>query len=255
MTKSRKRKAPTFLVGIWTIKLFVASIAAAGINAWHGSDLDTLSKLAAMMAAGLTALVIMFTVEAIGRSWATLGLLPLLAVCATVQAMTFEQSFKHYVEHPAKAAYEASLQPLVKELDRVTKLADTAQAAVDGFKPETVDCSPCRNTRREAAERDAQRLAPLSAALETAKADRKAALDKLETARKAYVSPADPTAVLIIGALLDIAAAFGIWALEATKRRLQMKKTAKVTTKRRAYKPRQPNPIKGFKPYVAINNT
>lgn len=255
MTKSRKQKKPTFLVGIWTIKLFVASIAAAGINAWYGSDLDTLSKIAAMAAAGLTALVIMFTVEAIGRSWATIGLLPLLLICAGVQAMTFEQSFKHYVEHPARHAFEKGLEPLEAELTRTTARLDTAQAALDALPALVLD--PAMPKGRVEAQSKAWNdlRTPLNSAVTVAANARLIAQEKLEAARKGYASPADPMAVLIIGALLDIAAAFGIWALEATKRRLQIKKAVKATTKRRAAKPKQPKPIKGFKPYVAVSNT
>lgn len=258
---SNTSKPATYQPAIWSVRLFIGSIAAAGIVAWYGADLDLISKVAAMVSAGLTALVIMFTVEALGRSWASALLLPILAICACVQAVTFEQSFRHYVETPHKATFEKGLDPLVKELDRTTKALDAAQVAVDAFVPETVDCSPCRNTRREAAERDALRRAPLDKALAAAKVDRQAALTKLEDARKGYSAPANHLYVLIAGALLDIAAAFAIWALEMTrlkirkeheaKREAERAKRAKAKGKVAKARPRAPI---GSKPYLIAAN-
>jgi hypothetical protein len=218
---SNTQKPASYQTGIWMIRLFIGAIAAAGINAWYHADLDLLSKVAAMTAAGLTALVIMFTVEAVGRSWASAGLLPIIAIACLMQAATFEQSFHYYLGAPHKAAFDKTLEPFQAELVRTTKRLDTAQANLDALPALKLDPSmpTVRVKAQTAACKDLQ--APLAAAVTLATQQRQNAQAALEKASKAYSPMAEPLVVAVIGGLIDVFSAFGIWALEATTRRVR----------------------------------
>ena len=178
MTQSNNRKPSSLQASIWTVKLFVGAVAAAGVASYAlaGPEYYPMAAVAA-----LTAIVIMMTADHVGRGWSSVLLVPLLVICGGFQAMNLEHSYQFYFEAPAKAAYEKKLEPLQAEADRTAGRLKTAEALLDAFQPEKVDCSPCRNTRREAAERDAQRRAPLALAVETAKAEKKAAAEALDT--------------------------------------------------------------------------
>lgn len=230
---SNTQKPASFQTGIWTIRLFIGAIACAGINAWYHADLDLLSKVAAMTAAGLTALVIMFTVEAVGRSWASAGLLPIIAVACVMQAATFEQSFQYYLEAPRKVAFDKTLEPLQAELDRTTKRLDTAQAALDALPAPVLTPVPgaaCRCPQTQEGVRLGNKdalaawealRAPLMAAVTLATQQRQTAQAALEKAQAAYSPMIDGLTVGIIGGLVDVFSAFGIWSLEATARRVR----------------------------------
>lgn len=203
MTKSVNAKPSSLQGSIWTVKLFVGAVAAAGVASYAlcGPEFYPMAGVAA-----LTAIVIMMTADHVGRGWASLLLVPLLFICGCFQAMNLEHSYQFYFEAPAKAGFEAGLKPLQDEATRTAERLKAAEAQLDAFQPEKVDCSPCRNTRREAAERDQTRRAPLAGAVESAKADRKVAAEALETAQKGYKPFATPEFVLGIGGFLDIAA-------------------------------------------------
>ena len=233
MTKSVKSKPSSLQGSIWTVKLFVGAVAAAGVNSYVQSG-PAFYPMAAV--AGLTAIVIMMTADHLNRSnW----LLPLLVICGLFQAANLEHSYQFYLEGPAKAAYEAGLKPLQAEVDRSTERLTKAQTALDAFAPEQVDCSPCRNTRREAAERDAARRNPLSAAVEVAKGDRKIAMDALQTAQHGYKPFADSLIVLVLGGLLDAAALASIAAMSGIARRDREEYEVWVATEAKAEAKRQ----------------
>ncbi len=225
MTKTVTRKPSSLQASIWTVKLFVGAVAAAGVASYalSGPEYYPMAGVAA-----LTAIVIMMTADHVGRGWSSVLLVPLLVICGAFQAMNLEHSYQFYFEAPAKAAYEKKLEPLQDEADRAAGRLKTAEATLDAFQPEKVDCSPCRNTRREAAERDAQRRAPLALAVETAKAEKKAAAEALNTAQKGYKPFADPMIILVIGGLLDIAALAAIAYMAGTGRRAVAEWEAKL---------------------------
>ena len=211
--------------------MFVGAVAAAGVASYilAGPEFYPMAGVAA-----LTAIVIMMTADHVGRGWASLLLVPLLVICGCFQALNLEHSYQFYFEAPAKAAHEAGLKPLQDEADRTAARLKVAEAALDAFQPETVDCSPCRNTRREAAERDALRRAPLAKAVDTAKAEKKEAADALDAAQKGYKPFADPLIVLAIGGLLDIAALAAIGYMAATGRRAVAEWEAKLAAEAQA---------------------
>lgn len=236
MTKSVNSKPSSLLVSIWTVKVFVGAVAAAGVNSYVQSG-PAFYPMAVV--AGLTAIVIMMTADHVGRNAASYWLVPLLVICGLFQAANLEHSYQFYLEHPAKAAYEDGLKPLQAEVDRSTTRLTKAQASLDAFAPENVDCSPCRNTRREAAERDAARRNPLSAAVEVAKADRKIALDALQTAKDGYKPFADSLLVLVLGGLLDAAALASIAAMAGIARRDREEYEARLAAEAKAEEKRQ----------------
>lgn len=231
MTKSVNSKPSNLLVSIWTVKVFVGAVAAAGVNSYVQSG-PAFYPMAVV--AGLTAIVIMMTADHVGRNAASYWLVPLLVICGLFQAANLEHSYQFYLEQPAKAAYETGLKPLQAEVDRSTERLTKAQASLDAFAPESVDCSPCRNTRREAAERDAARRNPLSAAVEVAKADRKIALDALQTAQHGYKPFADSLIVLVLGGLLDAAALASIAAMAGIARRDREEYEARLAAEAKA---------------------
>jgi len=218
------------------VKVFVGAVAAAGVNSYVQSG-PAFYPMAVV--AGLTAIVIMMTADHVGRNAASYWLVPLLVICGLFQAANLEHSYQFYLEQPAKAAYETGLKPLQAEVDRSTERLTKAQASLDAFAPESVDCSPCRNTRREAAERDAARRNPLSAAVEVAKADRKIALDALQTAQHGYKPFADALIVLVLGGLLDAAALASIAAMAGIARRDREEYEARLAAEAKAEEKRQ----------------
>lgn len=231
MTQSNNRKPSSLQASIWTVKLFVGAVAAAGVASYAlaGPEYYPMAAVAA-----LTAIVIMTTADHVGRGWSSVLLVPLLVICGGFQAMNLEHSYQFYFEAPAKAAYEKKLEPLQAEADRTAGRLKTAEASLDAFQPEKVDCSPCRNTRREAAERDAQRRAPLALAVETAKAEKKAAAEALDTAQKGYRPFADPSVILVIGGLLDIAALAAIAYMAGAGRRAVAEWEARLAAEAKA---------------------
>ena len=236
MTQSVNSKPSSLLVSIWTVKVFVGAVAAAGVNSYVQSGPAFYPMT---VVAGLTAIVIMMTADHVGRNADSYWLVPLLVICGLFQAANLEHSYQFYLEHPAKAAYEDGLKPLQAEVDRSTERLTKAQASLDAFAPENVDCSPCRNTRREAAERDAARRNPLSAAVEVAKADRKIALDALQIAKDGYKPFADSLIVLVLGGLLDAAALASIAAMAGIARRDREIYEARLAAEAKAEEKRQ----------------
>ena len=237
MTNAVKTKPAGFKPGLVFLALFSFAMGALGLYGWLQSDMDQITRLALAFGAGATALVIPFTVIALGRSFASLGVIPVLLVAMAMQAVSFHNFVGVAIEAPHKAAFDAGLLPLKAEVTRTTERLDAAQAALDAVEapalPERCRQVACPNTIEANAKAYALALAPKQAAVETAKADRQNARDALATAEAAYRPLAPDWAVWLVGGLLDLSIALAIWSLEATARRLRKEHEAKLETLQR----------------------
>jgi len=259
MAKRNKTKTPAFKAGLFFLSVFCLAMGALGVYGWTQSDMDLTTRVMTSFGAGATALVIPFTVIAIGRAWASIGVLPVLALCMGMQAVSFHNFFNVVIEAPHKAAFDASLLPLTAEVTRTTDRLDAAQAALDAVEapalPERCKQVACPNTIEANAKAYALALEPRQKALDTAKADRQNALEALAQAQTAYHPMAPDLAIWIVGGLLDISIALAIWSLEATGRKLRKDATVeRAKVKRPKRKPAAKKPVKGFKPYVVASN-
>jgi hypothetical protein len=218
---SNTQKPAGFKPGLVFLALFSFAMGALGLYGWLQSDMDQITRFALAFGAGATALVIPFTVIALGRSWASAGVIPVLAVCMLMQAVSFHNFVGVVIEAPHKAAFEAGLEPLKLEVGRTTDRLEKAQAALDAFPALVLpDCLCPKTTAAKTASWEAQR-APLALAVDTAKADRQNARNALATASEAYRPMAPDWAVWLVGGLLDLSIALAIWSLEATARRIR----------------------------------
>lgn len=256
MTKRNRTKAPGFKAGLFFLSVFCFAMGALGVYGWTQADMDLVTRVMTSFGAGATALVIPFTVIALGRSWASVGVIPVLALCMAMQAVSFHNFYGVVIEAPHKRAFDLGLQSLSAEVTRTTERLDTAQAAVDVFPALVLPTCLCPNTKKaETAAWEAQRK-PLEVAVTTAKAERQTAVTALQQASAKYQPMAPELAIWIVGGLLDISIALAIWSLEATGRKIR--KDAEVQ-RAKAKKPKRRTktikPLRGFKPYVAVNNT
>ena len=218
---SNTSKPASFKAGLIFLCLFTFAMGALGVYGWTQAELGTLTRIVLGFAAGATALVIPFTVIALGRSWSSIGVIPVLVICMAVQAVSFHNFVGTIIEAPHKASFDKGLEPLQAEVSRTTDRLNVAQAAVDAFPALILpDCLCPKTTAAKTASWEAQR-APLALAVDTAKADRQNARDALATASEAYRPLAPDWAVWLVGGLLDLSIALAIWSLEATARRVR----------------------------------
>ena len=218
---SNTSKPASFKAGLIFLCLFTFAMGALGVYGWTQAELGTLTRIVLGFAAGATALVIPFTVIALGRSWSSIGVIPVLVICMAVQAVSFHNFVGTIIEAPHKASFDKGLEPLQAEVSRTTDRLNVAQAAVDAFPALILpDCLCPKTTAAKTASWEAQR-APLALAVDTAKADRQNARDALATASEAYQPLAPDWAVWLVGGLLDLSIALAIWSLEATARRVR----------------------------------
>jgi hypothetical protein len=228
MTKTLNARPAGFKPGLVFLALFSFAMGALGVYGWFQSDMDQISRLALAFGAGATALVIPFTVIALGRSWASAGVIPVLLVAMAMQAVSFHNFYGTTIEAPHKDAFDAGLEPLQLEVGRTTGRLEKAQAALDAFPALVLpDCLCPKTTAAKTASWEAQR-APLALAVDTAKADRSAAVMALSDASEAYRPLAPDWAVWLVGGLLDLSIALAIWSLETTARRLRKEHEAKL---------------------------
>ena len=229
-----KSKPAGFKPGLIFLALFTFAMGTLGVFGWWKSDMDQITRFALAFGAGATALVIPFTVIALGRAFASLAVIPVLALCMGMQAVSFHNFVSVVIEAPHKVAFETGLQPLELEVTRTTALADKAQAAIDQFPALVLPGCLCpKTTAAKTASWEAQR-APLDKAAAKAGSDRQNAIKALSEARKAY-QPMIPEAFLwIVGGLLDISIAAAIWALETTSRKIREDHTRKAEAKAKA---------------------
>ena len=234
-------KPASFKAGLIFLCLFTFAMGALGIYGWTQAELGTLTRIVLGFAAGATALVIPFTVIALGRSWSSAGVIPVLVICMAVQAVSFHNFVGTIIEAPHKASFEKGLEPLSSEVSRTTDRLNVAQAAVDAFPALILpDCLCPRTTAAKTASWEAQRN-PLTLAVDTAKTDRQNALAAQTVALAAYRPMAPEEVVWLVGGLLDISIALAIWSLEATARRVRKDyereaRTEAVKLERRAEK-------------------
>jgi len=227
-------KPAGFKPGLVFLALFSFAMGALGVYGWLQSDMDQITRLALAFGAGATALVIPFTVIALGRSWASVGVIPVLLVAMAMQAVSFHNFVGVAIEAPHRAAFDAGLLPLKAEVTRTTERLETAQAALDAFPALVLpDCLCPKTTAAKTASWEAQR-APLALAVDTAKADRQNARDALATASEAYRPLAPDWAVWLVGGLLDISIALAIWSLETTARRVRKEHEAQLAAEAKA---------------------
>lgn len=214
-------KPASFKAGLIFLCLFTFAMGALGIYGWTQAELGTLTRIVLGFAAGATALVIPFTVIALGRSWSSAGVIPVLVICMAVQAVSFHNFVGTIIEAPHKAVFDTGLEPFRAEVARTTERLDTAQAAVDAFPALILpDCLCPKTTAAKTASWEAQRN-PLTLAVDTAKIDRQNALAAQTVALAAYRPMAPEEAVWLVGGLLDLSIALAIWSLEATARRVR----------------------------------
>lgn len=241
MTHS-KTKPAGFKPGLVFLAIFTFAMGSLGCYGWWQADMDQFTRLALAFGAGATALVIPFTVIVLGRSYASVGVIPVLLICMLMQAVSFHNFVSVVIEAPHKAAFEKSLEPLEAEVTRTTARLDAAQADMDAVEapalPERCKQVACPQTIKANAEAYAAALASKQAAVNTAKADREKATTALAEARKAYRPMVPETVLWIIGGLLDGSIALAIWSVEATARKVrkehaaEMERLAKVAEKR-----------------------
>jgi hypothetical protein len=214
-------KPASFKAGLIFLCLFTFAMGALGIYGWTQAELGTLTRIVLGFAAGATALVIPFTVIALGRSWSSIGVIPVLVICMAVQAVSFHNFVGTIIEAPHKASFDKGLEPFKAEVSRTTERLNVAQAAVDAFPALILpDCLCPKTTAAKTASWEAQRN-PLTLAVDTAKTDRQNALAAQTVALAAYRPMAPEEAVWLVGGLLDISIALAIWSLEATARRVR----------------------------------
>lgn len=231
---SNTSKPASFKAGLIFLCLFTFAMGALGVYGWTQAELGTLTRIVLGFAAGATALVIPFTVIALGRSWSSIGVIPVLVICMAVQAVSFHNFVGTIIEAPHKAGFDKGLEPLQAEVSRTTDRLNVAQAAVDAFPALILpDCLCPKTTAAKTASWEAQR-APLALAVENAKADRQNARDALATASEAYRPLAPDWAVWLVGGLLDLSIALAIWSLETTARRLRKEHEAKLEAEAKA---------------------
>jgi hypothetical protein len=260
---SNTSKPASFKAGLVVLTGFTLAMGACGVYGWAAGENGELTKWVLSIAAGITACVIPFTVIALGRSWSSAGVIPVLMLCMAMQAVSFHNFIAVAVEAPHKASFEESLQPLKDEVTRTTERLDTAQAALGAFPALVLPTCLCPQTKRAETEAWQAQRTPLDAALSTAKDDRQKALDALTIAQGKHQPLAPDLAVWIVGGLLDLSIALGIWALESTRRKLRVEyeaqREAELAAKRKArekVKAKAPKarPVQPFVPRLVAAN-
>jgi hypothetical protein len=209
-------------------------MGSLGCFGWWQADMDQTTRFALSFGAGATALVIPFTVIALGRSYASAAVIPVLLVCMAMQAVSFHNFVGVVIEKPRKAAFDLGLLPLEAEVTRTTRLADQAQAALDQFPALVQPACKCPLTKEANLASWERTRAPMAQTQAATKADRQTAVTALAEARSAYQPMVPELALWIIGGLLDISIAAAIWALETTSRKLRKEHEAKVEAKAKA---------------------
>ena len=158
-------------------------------------------------------------------------------------AYSVEHANEVLVEAPRKAAFELEQAPaLAKVAGLEAGLADL-QAQRRNFKAEVVNCDPCRNTKADAAARDASRKADI----DTLIAGTEKNLGEAKGELKVYAPAVPHEFVLVFGALLDLIVALAIWLLEKSARQNKAeaeKKAEKARAKQPARKAAKQSKVK-----------
>lgn len=226
---SHTPKTTTYATGRAALKAVAYSATLVSAAAWVLPVIDAglpSQVVGGALAAVTVCSVIAMTsvVSAIGRSWASMALIPGVLIIAALQAYSLHNANEVLIEAPRKAAHLASADTVVTNAEHQLDTARTELKALpvlvvpEGVGPQGVVA------RRIVWE--AQRE-PLAQAVETAKAElveAKSARVEAETNYRSFVPDA---AVWIVGLLLDLCvAALGIWGLEMTAKRQHERDTS-----------------------------
>lgn len=242
--KHRKSKPKTFFAGRAVFVAISIAVAAAGTIGWLRGDGDLTQRLPFAFLAAAAGFVIPICAGQIARGFLAAAL-PALVFSAW-SAYSIEHANETLVEAPRKAQHELAQAPVLEGVRKADALLTELKEQRATFKPEVVNCDPCRQTKKDAAIRDANRRADLDKIILIAEADVTKANLILEQQPK-YNPLAPWQIVLAFGALVDLVIAVGIGVLEASARSEQRradkeneKKKARARTNRAAKKRDKP---------------
>lgn len=226
--KTRKAKPKTYLAGRLVFVAVSVGVAAAGTLGWLRGDGDLVQRLPFAFLAAAAGFVIPVCAGQMARGFRIMALPALLF--AAWSAYSLEHANEVLVEAPRAAAHALAQAPAHEAVRNADALLTALQAKRANFVEEKVDCSPCRNTKADAALRDKDRRVQLDKDIALAKAD--------VEAKKLAIEPYKPLApwwaVLLFGALIDAVIAIAIGALEASARRNVEEHEAKRERERKA---------------------
>ena len=245
----RNHKAPGFLLARIVLYFVGAATAAFGIAGWIVPELPVKAfpdlPWAALVLAGLTALsagVVPFTCEVMGRSFWSVLLIPAALVFGGINACSFHHAVDALIEQPHREAHHREVvAPLQAKLEAAAAAARAHKAPVfpDTMGPKNV---AARTAAWEAAHKP----------LLDAETKAQAAVD----AAPAYTAFAPNELVWAVAAAIDISLAFGLAGIALTTGSIQKRidATKAKRPKRKPAKARTAAPVKGFTPYVATRN-
>lgn len=231
--KNKQNKPKTFLAGRLVFVAVSVMVGVIGVVGWWFSPGDLWQRVPFAALAACAALVVPVCAGQLGRHKLSFVFLAPMLLFMTWSAYSIENANQTLVEAPREAIHErtqaAALARVVTAEARVASLT----AKRDALQPEVVDCNPCRQTKADAAARDAVKRTQADDDIRSARADVDAA--KLDVV--AYAPLVDWHYVLAFGALLDLVLALGIWGLEHSARK-EAQRFEQRREKERAYKSR-----------------
>lgn len=207
---TRTKKIPSFLLARLSLYLVGAATACFGVVGWYQPEPDV-TACALMALTGLSALVVPFNIEIVGKSRASVLVLFPALVFGAVNAYSVHHAVGMKIEEPRRLAYVASLAPKQAALD-TAKAAIVAHAAPvfpDTMGPKNI------GARMDAWDRAHK---PLTEALTLAQAEFDAA--------PAYAPLVSDLFVWIISAAIDLSLAFGLAGISLVRGRLEEKAKA-----------------------------
>ena len=236
-TKQRAKRKPQplkykrNLFGLTVAYTVSAMLGAVGVAGWLQSGHGVGPLAFAGLAAGAAFIVPICAgqVSRGGTGW--LAIVPAL-VFAGWSAFSIENANRVIVEAPHKAAHVAEQAGATAAAATAEARVVTLQAKRDALQPEVVECHPCRQTKADAAARDAAKAADLDRQVVAAKAD----VPLAEARVKPYVPATDWRLVLLFGAIVDLALAVLVWQLErgAEQNRRNAERAAEKASKPKA---------------------
>lgn len=245
MANNKSRKAPKVkyksnrfgIAVFYAVSILVGAVCVVG---WVQGPGSAIGNMAFAGLAAVGAFAVPVCAGQVERH--KLMILPaLFFACWT--AYSVEHAVETLVEAPHVAAFNATqAAPLAKVATLEAGLADL-QAQRRNFKAEVVGCDPCRQTKLDAAARDAVRKADIAALIVSTEADLEKAKGELAT----YAPAVQREYVFAFGALLDLIVAVAIWLLEKSARQNKAeaeKKAEKARTQQRAPRAKKQAPVK-----------
>lgn len=219
--KSRTKKVPSFLLARLSLYLVGAATACFGVVGWYSPEPDV-TACVLMVLTGLSALVVPFNIEIVGRARASVLVLVPALVFGAVNAYSVHHAVGVKIEEPRRMAHVAEvIAPKQAALDtaKAAVVAHVAPVFPDTMGPKNI-----------AARMDAWRLAhaPLTEAMALAQAEFDAA--------PAHVPLVPDIIVWAISAAIDLSLAFGLAGISLVRGRLEEKAKAE-RPKRKIRKP------------------